>query len=300
MPPIASSVGLGGATDIFFHVGLHKTATSRFQEVLFPNIVGIDVLKPEDLREIEPRIKSASPLIVSWEALSGSLSPRKAPGSNCECLQRSIGYIRGLAPKAGIIIGFREHRSWLQAAAAQKAKYKWNVDKRTYVETFSPADLSWCSKLETISNCFASVFPFLYEEIIYRPAELISDLCQFLGKEAPENLDKLLVERRNPSPRSAIGQFVSRSLCMISPHHEEWRRRSFRIGAWLDRVAPASEVVIDPELAKTLRQDWVDLVHRVSDRRRRELRDIANLKAPDLAFFGRVGTVAKSQSAFRK
>jgi hypothetical protein len=278
--PKASSASMVGGTDIFFHVGLHKTATSWFQELLFPNIVGIDVLKPEELSEIEPRMKSPSPLIVTWEALSGSLSPRKTPGSNSECLQRSLAYIRELAPKAGIIIGFREHRSWLQAAAAQKAKYKWYVDRRTYVETFSPTDLSWCSKLETISNSFASVFPFLYEEIIHSPAEMIGDLCAFLGKEPPENLHRLLVDRRNPSPRSDIGQFVSRSLCMVSPRHKEWMRRSYRLGAWLDRFAPASEVVIDPELAMTLRQDWVDLVHSVSEHRRRDFHDIANPKAP--------------------
>jgi hypothetical protein len=278
--PVASSADVAGRNDIFFHVGLHKTATSWFQEVLFPNLAGIDVLKPEDLRQIELRLKTPSPLIVTWEALSGSLSPRKTPGSNCECLQKSLNFIRELAPKAGIIIGFREHRSWLQAAAAQKAKYKWYVDKRTYVETFSPADLSWCSKLETISRSFVSVFPFLYEEIIRRPTELIGDLCAFVGKEPPGNLQRLLVERRNPSPRSDIGQFVSRSLCMISPRHKEWTRRSHRIGAYLDHFAPASEVVIDPELAKTLRQDWVDLVHRVSDRRRKDLLHIANLTAP--------------------
>lgn len=280
MQPKASSVGFVGATDIFFHVGLHKTATKWFQEVLFPNIIAIDVLKPEDLSEIELRIKSPNPLIVTWEALSGSLSPRKTPGANCECLHKSLDFIRSLAPEAGIIIGFREHTSWLQAAAAQKAKYKWYVDKRTYVETFSPTDLSWCSKLETISRSFTSVFPFLYEEIIYSPAEMIGDLCEFIGKEPPENLHKLLIDRRNPSPRSAIGQFVSRSLCMISPHQKGWTRRSHQVGAWIDRYAPASEVVIDAKLAKTLWQDWIDLVHRVSEHRRRDLRDVANLKAP--------------------
>ena len=72
---------------------------------------------------------------------------------------------------------------------------------------------------------------------------------------------------------------------MISPHNRKWTRRSYRIGAWLDRYAPASEVVIDPELAKTLRRDWVNLVHRVSDYRGRDLSDIANLKAPVAAFF---------------
>lgn len=285
MRPKTSSAGLVGAADIFFHIGLHKTATSWFQEVLFPNIIGVDVLKPEDLSEIELRIKSPNPpipnsLIVTWEALSGSLSARKAPGSNRESLQKSLDFIKGLAPQAGIIIGFREHTSWFQAAAAQKAKYKRYVNKRTYVDTFSHADLSWCSKLETISRSFAPVFPFLYEEFIHNPAVLIGDLCEFLGKGPPDNLHELVIDRRNPSPRSAVGQFVSRSLCMISPHHKEWTRRSHRIGAWLDRYAPASEVVIDPQLAKTLRQDWIDLVQRVSERRGRNLRDVATLRTP--------------------
>lgn len=267
---------------IFFHVGLHKTATSWFQEVLFPNIAGIDVLKPEELSEIKSQANNPNPLIVSWEAMSGSLSPRKAPGSNSACLHKSLCCIHEMAPHAGIIIGFREHQAWLRAAAAQKAKYKWYVDKRTYVERFSREDLSWCSKLDAISLSFVSVFPFLYEEFTRNPMQMIDDLCDFLGKEPPDNLHTLIGQRRNSSPRSDLGQFVSRSLCMLAPRQKDWTRHSFRIGAWFDRFAPASEPVIAPEIAKILRQDWVDLVNRVSDRRRRDLRDIANLKVPVL------------------
>jgi hypothetical protein len=258
-------------TNIFFHIGLHKTATSWFQQVLFPRIDGIRVLKPESKDEIDMRVEGSKSLIVSWEALSGSISPRKPPGFNRQRLLESLNFIEASAPQAGIIIGFREHQSWLQAALAQKAKYKRHVDRHTYVQTFSPEDLSWCGKLETITASFPSAFPFLYEEIIQNPAELIGDLCRFMGKDPPSNLDELLTARRNPSPRSSIGQTVSRSLCSISPRHKGWTRLSHRIGAWLDRYAPASEAAIDAGLARDLQQDWIRLVHLVSKLRGRDL-----------------------------
>jgi len=227
------------------------------------------------MNEIDLQVKSPNSLIVSWEALSGSISPQKPPDFNCKRLIENLSYIQTSAPSAGIIIGFREHQSWLQAAFSQKAKHKQHIDRQTYVKTFSRQDLSWCTKLQTIEASFTSVFPFLYEEIIQSPMTLIGDLCHFIGKAPPSNLHQLLRDRRNLSPRSSSGQFVARSIRTVFPAHRGWMQLSQQIGTWLDRFAPTNEAVIDARLSSDLQDDWIRLLDLVSKSRGRDLTDFA-------------------------
>ena len=110
------------------------------------------------------------------KSLSGTLSSEKQPGDNKKRLTETLSSIAAVAPGAPIIIGFREHGSWLSAAYAQKAK-KQGVLLKSYVATFSREDLSWCRSLDLIEDGSRSVFPFLYEELSCAPEALIDDLC---------------------------------------------------------------------------------------------------------------------------
>ena len=133
---------------------------------------------------------SSTTLIVSHAGLSGTLS-NKPPG-NSQLLTDSLRLIAELVPDTAIIIGFRQHASWLHSAYSNKAKKTWAMSPKNYVRSFSLDDLSWCTKLRTIEQSSAAVFPFLYEELLWHPPALINDLCKFLGKGPPANLDQLL------------------------------------------------------------------------------------------------------------
>ena len=199
---------------MFFHIDLHKTASTWFQRHLFPNLAGVNCLVTKYIAEIAKPGDDA-PIFIARMSPRAERSSEKQPGDNKERLAEMLGSIAAVAPGAPMIIGFREHGSWLSAAYAQKAK-KQSVQMKSYVATFSREDLSWCRSLDLIEDGSKSVFPFLYEELSFAPEALIDDLCSFLGTEIPANLTELLALRENASPRSKAGQILSRPFFQTS------------------------------------------------------------------------------------
>jgi hypothetical protein len=108
---------------VFFHIGLHKTATTWLQRHFFPNLDGVRLVEEREFEKILPAaVRGTGVLVVSRETLSGSIARGAEPGDKTRQLVRNLGRISAAAPDAGIIICFREHRAWLASAFAQKAK----------------------------------------------------------------------------------------------------------------------------------------------------------------------------------
>jgi hypothetical protein len=272
---------------VYFHIGLHKTATTWLQRHLFPALPSVSCTVTRRLAGVaEP--SDGSTLIVSHEALSGTLSSEKQPGDNKKRLTETLSSIAAVSPGAPIIIGFREHRSWLTAAYAQKAK-KQGVKGERYLATFSRDDLSWCRSLDLIEEGKRPVFPFLYEELSHAPEALIGDLCRFLRTQVPANLAEILNVRENASPRSQAGQLLSRPFFQVSYALERFtpikarplRELGARLGTRLDKNFEPLHLELDEDLAGELRRDWESLLERMSEIRSRDLSAIAQRPQAD-------------------
>ena len=261
---------------VFFHIGLHKTATTWFQRQLFPRLAGIRYRRSKRIKETFARQGNGSILLISHESLSGTLATDKRPGDYKGRLAQSLAEISAVKRDAAIIVGFREHASWLGAAHAHKAK-KEGVDFEHYVGTFSVEDLSWSRSLDLIESTSGSVFPFFYEELQSAPELLIEDLCRFLGTSPPANLSEVMARRENPSPRSLAGQLVSRPFFQISyaldrlPGVKTKGLREFgaRLGARFDG-GERHNIALDSDLAGALKQDWDAILERIGRCRGRE------------------------------
>ena len=102
---------------MFFHIGLHKTATTWFQRHLFPNLPGVNCLVTRRIAASpEPAAKLLDRSSSRIKSLSGTLSSEKQPGDNKKRLTETLCLDRRGGAQCPIIIGFREHRSWLTAA----------------------------------------------------------------------------------------------------------------------------------------------------------------------------------------
>jgi hypothetical protein len=271
---------------VFFHIGLHKTATTWFQRHLFPNLAGIECRRSKRIEALGLHRPNGPTLLVTHESLSGMLASDKQPGDSKRRLLESLSRIAAVARGAPIIVAFREHGSWLGAAYAHKAK-KEGVDFSRYKQTFSKDDLSWCRSLDLIEETSPRIFPFLYEELVASPESLIADLCRFLDTPTPANLRQLLGRRENPSPRSSQGQAVSRPFYRIShmldriPGVDTKALREFgaRFGARFDdRSATRGKTNLEPDLSAELRHDWQELLIRIG---RHRGRDFSAFSQPD-------------------
>ncbi len=270
-----------GICTVTFHIGLHKTATKWLQRRLFPAIAGLDVIEADCVPEASARIAAsrAGSVIVSHERMSGMIKDGLQPGTSTARLGRSLADIASLRPEAGIVIGFREHGSWINSAYAQRAK-KRSVSPHRYLAGFSAEDLSWCGKLGRIEAACPRVFPFLYEELAHDPAGLIADLCRFINVAPPDGVQELVQQRENLSPRSRAGQFVSQPFHRISrslghlPGLTPGGVRDFgvRLGARLDRAFPGRpQIHFDEAQRRELERDWADLLSRVEALRGRRI-----------------------------
>src|SRR5262245_39979537 len=94
--------------NVFFHIGMHKTATTWFQHQFFPSLVNVQVLHTRHLNRVVIPGPGAPTLIVSHAGLSGKLSRKKTPGTNTRWLSNNLKLIQDMAPESAILIGFRE------------------------------------------------------------------------------------------------------------------------------------------------------------------------------------------------
>lgn len=278
----------------FFHIGLHKTASTWLQRAFFPKLCALEYLRTQNLPFIDRKVReqSTQPLLISHEEFSGPLSATKRPGDRTEWLGKSMAAISSISPTGSIVIGFRNQKGWLNSAYAERAK-KAAVKPDAFFETFSIEELRWCKVLSQIESYQLPVFGFLYEELLSCPEALVHDLCNFFGTPVPANWRSGLRHRSNPSPRSAWGRRLSRpfffasdrvkrlAIKMGAPHPKPFRSQLHRagsnLGTWVDRfAAPAPSIQLNVELTELLSVDWERLVEKVGEKRGRDLRFCIN------------------------
>ena len=126
----------------------------------------------------------------------------------------------------------------------------------------------WCHHLGLIEAQCPSMFPYLYEELIESPEALVEDLCRFIGRPLPSNIEELLSIRENASPRSRVGQAVSAmswpALKLANLSARERLKGGLKS---LDSLFSARRVELPESWRGPLRQDWDKLLGLISARR---------------------------------
>jgi hypothetical protein len=266
---------------VFFHLGLHKTATSWLQNQLFPKLP-LPVHRTQKLEKLDDKIArhSEEAILISHEGLGGCIDDSKAPGDALRTFQTTLAHIARSWPNGKILIGFREHVAWMNSAYTQRAK-KCLVTPEQYHDSFSLDDLLWVRRVELCEQYGLESFFFLYEEFANDPSALLLDLCGFLGTPVPVDAHVLLAERENTSPRTEQGIRISRvaysavealsGLPGLKHRLRKKRLRNFalRLGTSFDSGREPPRITLAPCERERLQADWNEVVRRVSLRRQR-------------------------------
>jgi hypothetical protein len=268
------------AKTVFFHLGLHKTATSWLQRRLFPTLA-IPVIRTRKFERIERFIaqQSASKILISHEGLGGRIGDDKAPGDSLRMFQSTIERIARLPCDGKVVIGFREHIAWINSAYAQRDK-KAPVTPQQYRDSYSLDDLLWMRRTELCDQYGLQSFLFLYEEFANESPAPLADLCEFIGIPLPNGVGELLANRENPSPRTERGVRISRVAYKLAKaidglpwlNDKRLREAAFRIGAYFDSDQERRpKIGFATDDAERLQCDWKELVLLISERRGRDL-----------------------------
>lgn len=223
-------------TEIFVHIGLHKTATTTLQQQLFPECKGLNYIKRPALRrsiyalttvdtayfdaeavrkDILNHVREDQPNLISREALSGA--------SGAGIIKRGLDHrspiIENLAaavPEARIILVIRRqdalacslYRQYLKLGGTEVLGRFFGINGKSL--PLAPLDLfRYHPYVERIYRAFpGGILVLTFEEFVYDQKSFINKLTEYMHIEAPE----LHMTATNQTRLGAGGLEVSRIL----------------------------------------------------------------------------------------
>jgi|MDTB01.1.fsa_nt_gb hypothetical protein len=179
-------------TEIFIHVGLHKTGTTFLQRQIYPKLS----LAYYDFRPFDEQLTTnhrKRKICISDENYSGRPWPKGFPDrpsdvSYGEQFKYSMHNLVDLYPGAKIIIGFREHSSFLISLYKQylheggtgKLEYFFNPSSERSV--IRKEDLLFKSRVDVLMDLFdQQVLVYDQKKLLTNTAHEVERICRFLG-----------------------------------------------------------------------------------------------------------------------
>ncbi|WP_027370064.1 hypothetical protein [Desulfovermiculus halophilus] len=173
--------------EIYFHLGLHKTASTFLQESVFPCLSNIHFIKKHDFRSKDEIIASSPDKRF---LLSRELEPEQ------EKYMRKIREVAVRYPDTRPILILRSHGRMI------KSKYKYYIrkhgckhfdhffDLQNDTGVVKIRNLDYCQKIRILEKHFAHpVFVMFQEEFINKPFAAIDALADYVGADyRPEDI----------------------------------------------------------------------------------------------------------------
>lgn len=170
-------------SEVFVHVGLHKTGTTWIQEEIFRKL-NVAYTRRTDLLAIP--CSKGQKKIIAHEELSGH--PYYGRYEDRFAIADAIGR---LFPSARIIVGFRDPSSWVKSLYSQYIRTGgWKSFEHFEKEIFDERFLQFEEYERYLKKKFDNVFVYRFEEIWADKSRFAKSLCDFLGEPAVKVSDK--------------------------------------------------------------------------------------------------------------
>ena len=184
--------------EIFFHVGLPKTASTFLQRKVFPKFNDIQFIKKHDFKRKDRIIEQTDHQKI---LLSIELNPDVSSG------MQKLRDVAQKYPHTHPIIVLRRHGSWL------KSKYKYYLRKHgtrkfdgyfDFNETgiLKPKNLMFYPKIKLLEELFEPEPLVLFqEELKQNPYEIIDLLADYVGATYDKNAIQVQTVKKSYSPK---------------------------------------------------------------------------------------------------
>ena len=168
---------------VFYHIGLHKTATTLLQETYFPQLPITFIKGTVPYTRVIRELESGGVVLFSDENLSGRLFC----GNKFSDFERALSSIKRIHPDAGIIIGFRQHADFLLSAYKQHLHEGGTLEQRKFFNAndtglLKARDLRFSNYLSLVREHFSWMLVYTLEEV-GRMHEFDRRFSSFLGIE---------------------------------------------------------------------------------------------------------------------
>jgi len=168
-------------SEIYIHIGLHKTGSTFLQYSVFPNLKGIKYFYKPTASDGSCNpfdIEISDKTFISDEELSKSL-----PERNHKKRLYFINKLKEIYPNAHILLGLRNYDTWLRSCYVEYIKSGGQKSFENYKEFYphyTPEEYKniVCSKWE-------SVFTYHQEEMKKDTNKIVKEICDFMNVDVP-------------------------------------------------------------------------------------------------------------------
>lgn len=226
-------------SDLVFHIGLHKTATTSLQDQFFPACPEVNFIRghgrrgasrfllrinrtdaayfqPEAaMKELAPYLKEDKINLVSSESFSW-VSWSGASALGLDFRTQILRNLAAAAPQARIILVLRRqdsmvkslYRQYLQAGGTKSADKVFG-DSPEQLKTIVPRNyFRYGPYVRTLKELFPNVLILLFEELVSDQETSLNKLARFIGVEYPH----ITLEKSNSSQLGWFGMEVTRCI----------------------------------------------------------------------------------------
>lgn len=163
-------------SQISFHVGLGKTASTFLQKRLFPRLEGVHYLPTGRYRSSKQLIaKSESPKILVSREFDRQF-------------EQEVRWFTSTYPQARIIVVFRRHSSWVASQYRRQVKNGFTGSVQDFIDLeqnrgiWDVKELSYYSKIRLIQACCQNPpLVLLYEDLVEHPSGFVDCITNYLG-----------------------------------------------------------------------------------------------------------------------
>lgn len=213
-------------SNVYLHIGLHKTGSTYFQRVVWPNWKGVYYTgrksqNGKNLLQALARAKDQA-LIHSSESMSGSLKGSYLVEK--QWLEESLLKLERVASSVPseysvkIIVSLRRHDSWALSIYKHYLKYGGVEDLESFFglkdgcpATMQLDDLRVMPRLRKIEEVFGvKPFCFFLEEVVGRPRELAEELATFVDKSNPPHFQNVKFNQGMNFSQARVCQLFNR------------------------------------------------------------------------------------------
>ena len=174
--------------DIYFHIGLPRTATTWLQQEFFPKLD----LKLVLLHKGKPRIPTSGKVLVSYEGLCGDF---RYP---VQLRYFMLHGIKKLYPNAKIIICIRNKKSFIDSLYHQgvKSGIVWER-KKDWLKIRDNRMFNFNKYTADILTLFGVKRCYIYKYNTFKKdkQKVLTDMCKFLNVKMPMNIKDISINK---------------------------------------------------------------------------------------------------------
>jgi len=171
-------------SELYMHIGLHKTGTTFLQDAIFPNLKGIKYFyKPTNQKgEIDPfDINEKGKILISDEEIS-----RSVPNRNHHTRLEFIQLLHKNFPDAKIILGLRDYQPWLKSCYSQYIKAGGYLKLNDYKQKYPHLKPSEYYRIIKTLWGEENTFVYWQENLKHTPNITLKQLCEFMNVDIAE------------------------------------------------------------------------------------------------------------------